>query len=294
MRQIIQLCAVAGALLLSACATTASSIPAIDASAAQKLNAAAQAQPEKAQARFDARNPVETLSFFEVMPGMTVVEALPGGGWYTKILIPYLGAEGKIIGAQYPDALWSQLPPGQNPEWVATRIERAKNWPEQAREMAGETAIEIDNHYISQLNEELKGTADRVLFIRALHNLNRLESTSGYLTAAVNESYEMLKPGGIVGVVQHRAPEGNSDEWASGSAGYLKQSYVIDAFERAGFELIGTSDVNANPKDQPSESDFVWRLPPSFSSTEEGTSERTALAAIGESNRMTLKFRKPN
>ena len=102
-----------------------------------------------------------------------------------------------------------------------------------------------------------------------------------------------MKPGGIVGVVQHSGPESNSDEWATGANGYLKESAVIAAFEEAGFELAATSDINANEADVPSNEAFVWRLPPSLSGTEEGTPERAEMEAIGESNRMTLKFKKP-
>lgn len=294
MKNFLRIATVAGALVMSACATAATStIPALDPSAKEALMAAAVAQSDEAKARYDARNPVETLSFFEVMPGMTVVEALPGGGWYTKILMPYLGDEGKIIGAQYPNDLWSQLPPGQNPEWVAKRVEGAKNWPNRAKEMADESEIEIGNYFMTEMSDDMEETVDRVLFIRALHNLGRLEESSGYFTRTVSEAYKMLKPGGIVGVVQHRAPETNPDAWAAGAAGYLKQSYVIKSFENAGFELVGMSDLNANPLDKPTAEEFVWRLAPSFATTEEGTAERAALATIGESDRMTLKFRKP-
>ena len=133
-----------------------------------------------------------------------------------------------------------------------------------------------------------------VLFIRALHNLNRFSAgETDYMGDTLAETYRILKPGGIVGVVQHSAPDANNDDWANGSNGYLKTSAVVAAFEAAGFELEASSDVNANPADVPSEEDFVWRLPPTLAGTEEGTPERDANAAIGESNRMTLKFRKP-
>ena len=103
----------------------------------------------------------------------------------------------------------------------------------------------------------------------------------------------MLKPGGVVGVVQHEARENMSDEWASGAKGYLKKDFVIDKMTAAGFEYIGASDVNQNEKDQPGSEDIVWRLPPSLSTSREDPELREAMQAIGESNRMTLKFRKP-
>jgi len=112
-------------------------------------------------------------------------------------------------------------------------------------------------------------------------------------TATIEETFNTVKPGGVVGVVQHRGPEGNSDGWANGDAGYLKQSRVVEAFEAAGFVLEASSEINANPADVPSNEDVVWRLPPSTGTTEEGTPERAAMEAIGESDRMTLLFRKP-
>ncbi len=142
--------------------------------------------------------------------------------------------------------------------------------------------------------EDASDQVDAVLFIRALHNLNRFtDEESPYMSDTLAETFRVLKPGGIAGVVQHSGPETNSDDWANGSNGYLKKSAVIAAFEAAGFEYVGSSDINANAADVPSEEEFVWRLPPSRSGTEEGSPERAAYDAIGESNRMTLKFRKP-
>jgi predicted methyltransferase len=140
---------------------------------------------------------------------------------------------------------------------------------------------------------ELKGTADAVLFIRALHNLARFEEEGGYLTAALQDAFDVLKPGGTVGVVQHRARDTKSDEWAGGQRGYLKMSFVIAKMEEAGFEFEGGIEINMNEKDQPGEEDIVWRLPPSFATSHENPELKAEMEAIGESNRMTLKFRKP-
>jgi len=267
----------------------------ISAEATASLSTVLEAQPDEAKARYDARNPAQTLAFFEIEPGMTVVEALPGGGWYSKVLIPYLGPEGQLIGAHYPDAIWPVLF-GENadPERIAGFIARADGWAAGAREWYGDEGAAIDQYKMTdgQVSENA-GTVDAVLFIRAMHNLSRAESEMGVMSGAIAEAYDLLKPGGVVGVVQHRGPEGNSDEWAVGNAGYLKQSAVIAAFEAAGFELDATSEINANPLDMPSEQDVVWRLPPSRATTEEGTPERAAIDAIGESDRMTLRFRKP-
>ncbi|MEO1552667.1 MAG: methyltransferase [Pseudomonadota bacterium] len=257
-----------------------------------KLAAILAAQPEEAQARYGARNPAETLAFFGIEPGMVVAEALPGGGWYSKILLPYLGEDGALVGAQYPDELWGRF--GFGDEWTARQTESSANWPTQAAEWGIEGAAKIESYQLTMMPEEADGKLDAVLFIRALHNLNRFSNDeTPYMGDTLTEAYRVLKPGGIVGVVQHSAPDSNSDEWANGSNGYLKEIAVITAFEAAGFEFAGSSDINANPNDVPTEEEFVWRLPPSLSGTEEGTPERAAYEAVGESNRMTLKFRKP-
>ncbi|MEP1143035.1 MAG: methyltransferase [Henriciella sp.] len=257
-----------------------------------KLAGVLAAQPEEAQARYGARNPAETMAFFGIEPGMTVAEALPGGGWYSKILLAYLGEEGTLIGAHYPDDLWPQF--GFGDEWVATRVEGTANWPTQAAEWEVPGAASIASTNLTSMPEAATGQVDAVLFIRALHNLNRFTGEEyNYMGDTLSETFRVLKPGGIVGVVQHSAPDANSDDWADGSNGYLKKSAVIAAFEAAGFKLAASSDVNENAADVPSEEDFVWRLPPSLNGTEEGTPERAANEAIGESNRMTLKFVKP-
>lgn len=255
------------------------------------LQAALDAQDDAAKARYDSRNPGETLAFFGIEPGMTVAEALPGGGWYSKILLPYLGPEGKLVGAHYPDDMWPRF--GFGDEWAGTRVEASNTWTTTAAEWGVENGAKLADYKLTEMPEEMAGKLDAVLFIRALHNLNRFNADAGYMDATLAETFKALKPGGIVGVVQHNAPEANSDEWANGSNGYLKKAAVIAMFESAGFELVDSSDVNANPKDVPTEEDFVWRLPPTTAGTEEGTPERAAMEAIGESNRMTLKFIKP-
>ncbi len=257
-----------------------------------KLAAILEAQPDEVKARYDARNPAETLAFFGIEPGMKVAEALPGGGWYSKILLPYLGEEGVLVGAHYPDAIWGLF--GFGDEWTAARVEGTENWPTQAAEWNIDGAAKIKSVRLTEIPEEASDKLDAVLFIRALHNLNRFSSgETNYMADTLAESYRILKPGGIVGVVQHRAPDENSDDWADGSNGYLKEAALIAAFEAAGFELVDSSSVNANAADVPTEEEFVWRLPPTLAGTEDDSPERAAYQAVGESNRMTLKFRKP-
>jgi predicted methyltransferase len=113
------------------------------------------------------------------------------------------------------------------------------------------------------------------------------------LTAALANAYDVLKPGGIVGVVQHQAPDEMSDDWADGNRGYLKKDRVIAFMENAGFEFIGETGINHNHDDKPGEEDIVWRLAPSFDTSRDNPELKAELAKIGESHRMTLKFRKP-
>jgi predicted methyltransferase len=143
--------------------------------------------------------------------------------------------------------------------------------------------------------EDMAGTADVVFFVRMLHNVWRFQSEGkgDYLDMALKDAYKALKPGGVLGVVQHHAPDSVSDEWANGSHGYMKKQFVIDRVVAAGFELEAESDINANEKDQPSGDDIVWRLPPTYATSREDEELKAKYTAVGESNRMTLKFRKP-
>ena len=260
--------------------------------ATNELSAILAAQPEAVQARYVYRHPEETLNFFGIKPGMTVVEALPGGGWYSKLLLPHLGADGQLVGVNYPQAVWP-LFGFFSEERIAQLATWTTDWPAGAQEWRGENAASVSAFEFGKTPEDLSGTADAVLFIRALHNLARFEDQGGFLTTAITDSYNVLKPGGIVGVVQHHAPDTASDEWANGSRGYLKKGFVIAQMQAAGFEFVASSDVNANSKDQPAAEDIVWRLPPSLRGAKDNAELTAKMLAIGESNRMTLKFKKP-
>ena len=259
---------------------------------APSLASVLDAQPDEVKARYQYRNPQATLEFFGVEPGMTVVEALPGGGWYSKVLLPYLGTSGTLIGADYPLELWpnfsfmSEEALEAKKTWVADWTAQAETWRSDGD--AGVSAFQM-----ADLPASMEGTADAVLFIRALHNLARFEQADGFLTAAISDAFRVLKPGGVVGVVQHHARDEMPDAWADGNAGYLKKSYVIERMEAAGFEFVGSSDINANPSDQPSAEDIVWRLPPSLQTSQDDPELQAQMREVGESNRMTLKFRKP-
>lgn len=246
--------------------------------AAQKALEQAIKGPQRSEAnraRDTYRHPAETLAFIGVKPTDTVVELWPGGGWYTEILAPYLADKGKLIAA--PAA-------GRGAESMAKRfdanpalygkVERA-NFPS----VLGGKAV-------------APGSADVVLTFRNVHNWKmgylQAEKTD-YSEAAFREIYAMLKPGGILGIEDHRLPESASAERERDS-GYIKVSTVRALAEKAGFEFAGASEVNANPKDTTDWPEGVWTLPPTLALKDV---DRDKYVAIGESDRMTLKFVKP-
>lgn len=267
---------------------------AIEAAAVEedRLVAVLDAQPEEVQARYSHRHPQETLEFFGIEPGMTVVEGLPGRGWYTKLLLPYLGSEGHLIGANYAQPMWPNFSFATE-EFLKKNSTWLTDWPAGAEEWRDDDSATVSAFEFGSLPEAMAGTADVVFLARVLHNLANFEEEGGFLTDALADAFKVLKPGCTLGIVQHHARDDMSDEFADGSHGYLKKSFVIAAAERAGFEFVAESDINANDKDQPTADDIVWRLPPTLATSAENPELKAELEAIGESNRMTLKFRKP-
>ena len=253
------------------------------------LNAVLASRSDEDKVRDDARQPLETLTFFQIKPGMTIAEALPGGGWYTRILANYLGQDGTLYGVNYPDSLWPMLSYA-SPEWIAERIAATQNFTAKVATFT-DNGITAQGFTFDTVPPEVEGTVDRVLLIRALHNLNRFQQKAGTRSQALAATHAMLKQDGLVGVVQHRAPATASEEWADGNKGYLNEVAVIAMFAEAGFALVAQSEINANPMDQPSGEDNVWQLPPSLRGNSDDE-QRDAMVAIGESDRMTLLFRK--
>ncbi len=249
------------------------------------------AQPETVKARYVHRNPEATLKFFGVKPGMTVAEVLPGGGWYTKILLPAVGDDGSVIGIDYNVDMWAKFGGFVDDKflearkgWADTFIADANGWSDASPNVRG--------FAFGGLPEDLEGSADVVLMVRAFHHINRFEQA--HLAEALADVKAVLKPDGIVGMVQHRAPEDQADDWANGDNGYMKQSTIIQLMSDAGFELVGDpSEINANPKDVPdgAAGDSVWRLPPTLGTSREKPELKAKMEAIGETDRMTLKFR---
>jgi len=277
----------ASTLLTISPSASAGSISKADKSA---LTEAVNSRSDETKARDKSRHPIETISFFKIKPGMTVAEALPGGGWYSNILANYLGDEGTLIGLNYNDDMWPRFG-FFSEESIKGRIAATKKFPEMVQGFT-DANIKSDGFTFDTVPASLDKKVDRVLFIRALHNLNRFDKEANTLVDALAATHKMLKDDGYVGVVQHQIPESAAEKRADGSRGYLKLSTVKEAFAKAGFELVASSDINANAKDKPSDSDIVWRLPPSYSGSRDDAEKRKALDAIGESNRMTLLFKK--
>ena len=221
-------------------------------------------------ARDRYRHPVETLRFFGVKPTDTVVEIWPSGGWYTEILGPYLAARGTLYAAGPNDKGLAAVKAKQAAAPAAYRSVKFATFP------AGPGAAPVP-----------AGTADVVLTFRNVHNW-RFGATD-QTQAAFDQMFAMLKPGGTLGVVEHHLPEA-SGSIQEASSGYMKRSSVIAYASKAGFRLAGESQVNANPKDTHDYPKGVWTLPPGYA---EGDHDRARYAAIGESDRMTLKFVKP-
>lgn len=224
------------------------------------------------------RNPVETLRFFDVEPDMTVVEIWPGGGWYTEILAPYLKENGQLYAAHFAQTETRDYYVNSREQFA----ERVANDPAFSDVMITEFAPNADSEIAPA------GSADRVLTFRNLHNWYMNSGREG-VQAAFETFYTALKPGGILGVVDHRLPEDRPDTHMD-SSGYMKQSLAIDAAEAAGFEFVGASEINVNPDDTADYPRGVWTLPPTLGLGEENL-ER--YLAIGESDRFTLKFKKP-
>ncbi|RUO69025.1 methyltransferase [Pseudidiomarina salinarum] len=228
--------------------------------------------------RDEFRNPVETLQFFGIEPDMTVVEIWPGSGWYTEILAPYLQAQGQLYAAHFPASDTRSYYAKSRQDFA----ERLSNDPYFSDVILTEFAPLADSDIAPP------ASADMVLTFRNLHNWYMAHGEEG-VEGAFSDFYEALKPGGVLGVVDHRLPEDRPDEDMA-STGYMKESWVIEQAEQAGFVLDASSDVNANPDDTADHPRGVWTLPPTLRL---GEDNRDYYVGIGESDRFTLRFVKP-
>jgi predicted methyltransferase len=277
MRLTILASALAVAGLIAGPAAHAADTAGLDKSAQAALEKAVAnpARSEANRARDQYRHPAQTLAFFGVKPTDTVVELWPGGGWYSEILSPYLADGGKLIVA---------APAGKASEGLAKRLDANPTLYGKVERATFPTA--------------LGGTAiapnsvDVVLTFRNVHNWKmgymHPEKTD-YSEAAFREIYAMLKPGGVLGIEDHRLPE-SADATRERESGYIKVATVRVLAEKAGFKFDGASEVNANPKDTADWPQGVWTLPPTYALKDQ---DREKYAAIGESDRMTLRFVKP-
>ncbi len=226
-------------------------------------------------ARDQYRHPKQTLEFFGLRPDMTVVQLWPGAGWYTEILAPVLKDHGQLIDA-------AALPPPEQAESEGSAHYHAMLKADPA--VYGKVKeIGFAPPFVMSMGPD--GSADMVLTFRNLHNWQH----DGQLDAVFAAAFKMLKHGGIFGVEEHRAAAGKTVDQTS-RYGYMPVDYVIQEAQKAGFKLVGQSEINANPKDTKDYPQGVWTLPPTYTL---GDKDKAKYAAIGESDRMTLKFVKP-
>ncbi len=227
------------------------------------------------RARDKYRHPAQTLSFFGLKPDMTVVEIMPGGGWYSEILAPYLAASGHYVAA---------VPPGKATDQFQALVTASPD-------RLGKTQV-VAFADRQPTNLVAPGTADLILTFRNIHNLlgSSEQPGDGNAPQAFADWFRALKQGGVLGIVEHRLPE-TMDSALEKTSGYVKRSTVIRLAMAAGFQLAGASEINANPKDDHDHPKGVWTLPPTYAL---GDQDKAKYAAIGESDRMTLRFVKPD
>lgn len=262
--------------LLTACASTkgtetsSSATRSLPTSIVEAVNGPYRSPENKL--RDAARHPAETLAFFGVEPGMTVVEINPAAGWYTEILAPYLTEKGTYIAAG-PN-------PASNP-YFQKAAAKMDAFRERFPEVKMKTAV---FNPPSETEFAPAESVDMVLTFRNVHNWTSKNNED----AAFAAFFKALKKGGTLGVVEHRA-NADAPNDNSGKSGYLKEFDVVKIAEKAGFRLVGRSDINANPKDTKDHPEGVWTLPPTLRL---GDKDKEKYLAIGESDRMTLKFKK--
>lgn len=266
----------AGALLVAACVSAPPPPPEVFEPITLEQAIAAPYRDAN-RARDVYRHPLETLEFFGIEDDMTVVEIWPGSGWYSEILAPFLRARGHYVAAQYPDV--SGAPDYQKKGLAQYKAALAGN--PQLFGRVRLTGIGKPNFY----QPVPPGSADMVLSFRNVHNW-LADDNSREMFATF---YRSLKPGGVLGIVEHRGFDDTTRE-DSIRTGYVSQDYVVQLAQDAGFTWVAWEEINANPRDTKDHPGGVWTLPPTLRL---GNVDRAKYLAIGESDRMTLKFVKP-
>ena len=225
-----------------------------------------------------ARHPYETLQFFGIKPNMTVVELSPGGGWYTEILAPYLRNHGKlIVGISDPESK------NENARKGYARFKQRMETNPQAYDKVVFGIFEP----VNKIDYAAKNSVDLVLTFRNVHNWVQFGDAT--MQNVFKTAFDSLKSGGVFGIVEHRLPA-SVPQSEKAETGYVHEAYVIKLAENAGFKLAAKSEINANPKDTANHENGVWALPPVLANKEK---DQVKYLAIGESDRMTLKFVKP-
>ena len=245
--------------------------------------AAAVANPlrDKDRARDAYRRPADTLAFFQVAPDMKVGEYAPGGEWYSRLLGLYLGPRGKLVGLYFDPTSGAFNEKSQQ----GIRDGAAK-YPADIAGWSGQSADRFSAYTLDAVPAAEKGTFDRILIMRMMHNLLRWNIAD----REVRAMRDLLKPGGMIGIEQHRAKPDAPYSYTDGSKGYLREKDVIAFMELNGFDYVGSSAANANPRDPANWPGGVWTLPPVMSGAKD--EDKARLLGIGESDRMTLLFRK--
>ena len=268
------------AILLTVLALPATALDK-DTEAALDAAIAGEHRSEENKARDSFRQPKKTLDFFGFRSDMDVLEVWPGSGWYTQILAPALKDDGKLYAAQYS-------PNG--------RYGYQRRYYGQFLTMLGETPDVYRNVVVTQLAlpYHLKmappGSVDMVLTFRNVHNwFSDMYGSGAYAQAAFQAMYDALRPGGILGIVDHHWPDADNEDPLAGS-GYISKERTIAMAEVVGFKVTGESDMLANPKDTRDHPQGVWTLPPGYAL---GDEDREKYQAIGESDRFVLRFQKP-
>ncbi len=243
---------------------------------------------DEEKARDAWRNPAETLEFFEIEPSETVIEIWPGGGWYTNVLAPYLASgDGTLVAAVWDTNVFE----GDRLARIEQRIADFKAVYEADAELFGELEYSAFSAQSGPL--ATADSIDTILTFRNVHNWMGGDYTAKFFT----DAYAALKPGGVLGVVEHRLPS-SAEQNPRAATGYVHEDFVKALAASAGFEFAEASEINANPLDAADHPFGVWTLPPvSRTSDREGNTpdgfDAAVYAEIGESDRMTLKFVKP-
>ena len=267
-------------ILLAASIVSSAGASAMSENLMAKLEVSSQGdhRSDKNKARNKYRHPIATLSFFGLKEDMTVLEIAPGGGWYTEVLAPAMRDTGVYIAGSYDTKVKDQ--PKYRYGQHDALLKQIKDQSELYDQIKVATYSPPESRALWEHN-----SVDLVLTFRSSHGWVR----GGIIDDVYSDFFKVVKPGGTLGVVQHRAPEGGDVlEWAK--KGYVPESRIIQAAEKAGFVLDAKSDINANPKDLKDHEKGVWRLPPTLSL---GDQDRDNYLRIGESDRMTLRFKKP-